>query len=146
MNVTVSDGGIITSFSRYDSSTESENKINITFNKSKILPFEKAVLLAALYDETVKLLDIVPAEVAKEEGFPAIAATFNNIAKVEAEHERRYLKLLSRLTDGDFFHRDGKIWWQCRNCGYIVELQDAPKTCPACLFPQAFFEPMKENY
>ena len=86
------------------------------------------------------------AEVALEEGFPAIAATFKNIAKVEAEHERRYMKLLSRMTDGDFFHRDGKIWWQCRNCGYIVEAQDAPKTCPACLFPQAYFEPMKENY
>ena len=86
------------------------------------------------------------AETAAEEGFPAIAATFKNIAKVEAEHERRYLKLLSRLSDGDFFHRDGKIWWQCRNCGYIVEAQDAPKTCPACLFPQAYFEPMKENY
>ena len=86
------------------------------------------------------------AEVASEEGFPAIAATFKNIAKVEAEHERRYLKLLSRLTDGDFFKRDGKIWWQCRNCGYIVEAEAAPKTCPACLFPQAYFEPMKENY
>ena len=47
------------------------------------------------------------AEVALEEGFPAIAATFKNIAKVEAEHERRYMKLLSRMTDGDFFHRDG---------------------------------------
>ena len=86
------------------------------------------------------------AEVALEEGFPAIAATFKNIAKVEAKHERRYMKLLSRMTDGDFFHRDGKIWWQCRNCGYICEAQDAPKTCPACLFPQAYFEPMKENY
>ena len=86
------------------------------------------------------------AEVAAEEGFPAIAATFKNIAKVEAEHERRYLKLLSRFTDGDFFKRDGKIWWQCRNCGYIVEAEAAPKTCAACLFPQAYFEPMKENY
>ena len=86
------------------------------------------------------------AEVAIEEGFPAIAATFKNIAKVDDEHERRYMKLLSRMTDGDFFHRDGKIWWQCRNCGYICEAQDAPKTCPACLFPQAYFEPMKENY
>ena len=86
------------------------------------------------------------AEVASEEGFPAIAATYKNIAKVEAEHERRYLKLLSRLSDGDFFKRDGKIWWQCRNCGYIVEAEAAPKTCPACLFPQAYFEPMKENY
>ena len=86
------------------------------------------------------------AEVASEEGFPAIAAAFKNIAKVEAEHERRYLKLLSRLSDGDFFKRDGKIWWQCRNCGYIVEAEAAPKTRPACLFPQAYFEPMKDNY
>ena len=33
------------------------------------------------------------AKVADEEGFPEIARTFRNIAKVEAEHERRYLKL-----------------------------------------------------
>jgi rubrerythrin len=56
------------------------------------------------------------------------------------------MKLLSHFTDGDFFHRDGKIWWQCRNCGFICEAQDAPKGCPACLFPQAYFEPMKDNY
>ena len=80
------------------------------------------------------------------QGNSAVAAAFKNIAKVEAEHERRYLKLLSRMTDGDFFTRDGKIWWQCRNCGYIVEAESAPKACPACLFPQAYFEPMKENY
>ena len=86
------------------------------------------------------------AKVADEEGFPAVAAAFRNIAKVEAEHERRYLKLLSRITDGDFFHRDGKIWWQCRNCGFIIEAEDAPKACPACLHPQSYFEPMKQNY
>ena len=86
------------------------------------------------------------AEVALAEGFQKIALTFRHVAEVEKEHERRYLKLLSRLSDGDFFKRDGKIWWQCRNCGYIVEAQDAPKACPACLFPQAYFEPMKENY
>ena len=86
------------------------------------------------------------AEVASEEGFPAIAATFKNIAKVEAEHERRYLKLLSRLTDGDFFKRDGKIWWQCRNCGYIVKAKMAPKICPSCEHEQRFFEPMADNY
>jgi rubrerythrin len=53
---------------------------------------------------------------------------------------------LSRITDGDFFRRDGKIWWQCRNCGYIVEAEEAPKACPACLHPQSYFEPKKENY
>ena len=55
-------------------------------------------------------------------------------------------ELLSRLTDGDFFKRDGKIWWQCRNCGYIVEAEQAPLMCPACKHPQAYFEPKKENY
>ena len=86
------------------------------------------------------------AETARAEGFAKVAATFKYVAEVEKEHERRYLKLLSRITDGDFFRRDREIWWQCRNCGFICEAQDAPKACPACLFPQAYFEPMKENY
>ena len=86
------------------------------------------------------------AQTATDEGFTEIAAAFNNIASVEAEHERRYLKLLSRITHGDFFHRDDEIWWQCRNCGYIIRATDAPKLCPACLHPKAFFEPMKDNY
>jgi rubrerythrin len=107
-----------------------------------------ANLEAAAAGENEEWSELYPqfAAIADEEGFPAIAAAWRNIAKVEAEHERRYLKLLSRLSDGDFFKRDGKIWWQCRNCGYIVEAEAAPKACPACLFPQAFFEPMKENY
>ena len=74
------------------------------------------------------------------------ATAFKMISTVEAEHERRYLKLLSRLTDGNFFKRDGKIWWQCRNCGFVIEAEEAPKLCPACKHPQAYFEPKKENY
>lgn len=85
-------------------------------------------------------------KVAEEEGFHDIATAFKMIATVEAEHERRYLKLLSRLTDGNFFKRNEKIWWQCRNCGFIIEATEAPKICPACLHPQAYFEPMKKNY
>ena len=105
-------------------------------------------LLAAAQGENEEWSEMYPefAKVADEEGFPVVAAAFRNISKVEAEHERRYLKLLSRITDGDFFHRDGKIWWQCRNCGFIIEGEDAPKACPACLHPQGYFEPMKENY
>ena len=85
-------------------------------------------------------------QIAEEEGCPEIAAAFRMVSTVEAEHERRYLKLLSRLTDGDFFRRDGKIWWQCRNCGYVCEASEAPLLCPACQHPQAYFEPRKENY
>ncbi len=75
-----------------------------------------------------------------------LAAAFKMVATVEAEHESRYLKLLSRLTDGNFFRRDGQIWWQCRNCGYVCLATEAPKLCPACLHGQAYFEPKKENY
>ena len=105
-------------------------------------------LLAAAMGEKEEWDTLYPtfAQTAIDEGFKAIAAAFDNIASVEAEHERRYLKLLSRITDGGFFHRDNQIWWQCRNCGYIIKASDAPTLCPTCLHPQAFFEPMKENY
>lgn len=86
------------------------------------------------------------AETANAEGFQKVALAFKYVAEVEREHERRYLKLLSRLTDGDFFRRNGEIVWQCRNCGYIVRASVAPKICPSCEHEQRFFEPMADNY
>ncbi len=122
-------------------------EITATYPAGKIGTTQENLLAAAKGEnEEWDVLYPAFAAVADEEGFPAVAAAFRNIAKVEAEHERRYLKLLSRLTDGDFFHRDGKIWWQCRNCGFIIEAENAPKACPACLHPQSYFEPMKQNY
>jgi len=105
-------------------------------------------LLAAAMGEKEEWDVLYPdfAKVAEEEGFPEVAAAFRSISTVESEHEKRYLKLLSHLTDGDFFTRDNELWWQCRNCGYVCKAKQAPKICPACQHPQAFFEPKKENY
>ena len=86
------------------------------------------------------------ADIAEEEGFKQIAVVFRMIAKVEAEHEKRYRKLLQNVTENKVFEKDGVIYWQCRNCGYVHEGKSAPVTCPACAHPQAFFEPMKQNY
>lgn len=86
------------------------------------------------------------AKVADEEGFPEIARTFREIAKVEALHEARYLALLARVDDNQVFEREEAIEWQCRNCGYVVKSKKAPMKCPACLHPQAYFEPKKNNY
>jgi len=86
------------------------------------------------------------ATVAEQEGFKNIAVAFRMIAKVEVEHEIRYRKLLENLTDGSVFQKEEPIKWQCRNCGYVHEGKTAPQKCPACEHPQAFFEPMKENY
>ncbi len=87
------------------------------------------------------------ARIADEEGFPEIAHTWRMIAKVEAEHERRYRVLLERIAAGNFFKRAEKIVWQCRNCGFVTpECGEAPQLCPSCEHPQAYFEPMKTNY
>lgn len=86
------------------------------------------------------------ANIAEEEGFPVIAATFRQIAKVEAEHEERYKTLLGRVEAGKVFERDEEIEWQCRNCGYVYKGKKALQLCPACAHPQSFFEPKKNNY
>lgn len=86
------------------------------------------------------------AEIAKEEGFNDIAAAYKLIAKVEAEHERRYLKLLQNISEDKVFIKDGKVWWKCINCGYVYESEKALETCPACLHPKAYMQIREENY
>ena len=78
--------------------------------------------------------------------FARIAVTFKMVAKVEAEHEARYRKLLARVEAGKFFEEDEEIEWQCRNCGYVHKGKKAPEKCPACAHPQAYFERKKNNY
>ena len=86
------------------------------------------------------------ADVAEQEGFPAVALTFRNVAKVEAEHEKRYRKLLENVENGTVFSDSEEIEWQCRNCGYVYRGKTAPEACPACAHPRAYFERKKNNY
>ncbi len=105
-------------------------------------------LKAAAEGENEEWTDAYPhfADVAEAEGFPVIAATFRKIAKVEAEHEKRYLRLLEKVVAGTVFSREEEISWQCRNCGHVHVGKDAPKACPTCAHPQAYFEEEKQNY
>lgn len=86
------------------------------------------------------------AETARQEGFPEVAETFENIAKVEQAHEARYRKLLSNLEQQQVFAKPAEVKWKCRNCGYIHVGKEAPATCPACRHPQKYFELLAENY
>jgi len=86
------------------------------------------------------------ADVADQEGFPEIAKQFREIAKVEAEHEKRYRKLLANVKEGKVFEKPTKVKWHCRNCGYVYEGEVAPDICPACAHPQAYYEILCENY
>jgi rubrerythrin len=85
-------------------------------------------------------------KIAEEEGFAAVSAAFQYIAKVEIEHEKRYLKLLENIEKGKVFKKDSPTTWICRNCGYHHEGLEAPEKCPTCLHPKSFFELWKENY
>ena len=86
------------------------------------------------------------AKEAKEEGFDEIAALFEMVAKIEKEHEERYLKLLANIKEGIVFSKDGDTIWKCRNCGHIVVGKAAPELCPVCAHPKAYFEVKAENY
>lgn len=86
------------------------------------------------------------AKEAKEEGFDDIAFLFEEVGKIEKEHEERYLKLLENVKDGLVFSKDGDRIWKCRNCGHIVIGKEAPEICPVCAHPKAYFEIKAENY
>lgn len=86
------------------------------------------------------------AKEAREEGLDYIGFLFEEVAKIEKEHEERYLKLLKNLQTGEVFHKEEKVQWICSNCGHIHEETDAPKVCPVCSHSQAYFELRATNY
>ena len=83
---------------------------------------------------------------AHEEGFEHIAFLFEQVAKIEKEHEERYRKLVANIEGGLVFSRDGDMIWECSNCGHIHIGQKAPEMCPVCAHPQAYFQLKAKNY
>ena len=107
-----------------------------------------ANLLAAAEGENHEWTDMYAgfAKTAEEEGFTKIAALFKMVAKIEKEHEERYLKLAENIKEGIVFERDGEVVWHCQNCGHLHVGKKAPAMCPVCAHPQAYFEIRAENY
>jgi len=105
-------------------------------------------LKAAAAGENEEWTELYPtfAKVAKEEGFPEIAVTFNMIASVEKKHELRYAKLAENIINGKVFSKDSSVSWKCGNCGYITNGTGAPELCPACKHTKAHFEVFVETY
>jgi len=124
-----------------------EVEINVSYPAGTI-GATKENLAAAADGEKMEWTTIYSdfAKTAKKEGFSEVARSFEQIAKVEKFHEGRYRKLLEDVTTGKTFRKEQSATWHCRNCGYIFEGKTPPKTCPACLHPQAYFEVLAENY
>ncbi len=85
------------------------------------------------------------AKIANAEGFPEISRSFEQISKVEKFHESRYRKLIDNLVKGEVFKKKYPVKWHCINCGYVIEGDEAPRECPACRHPQAYYEVLAEN-
>ena len=86
------------------------------------------------------------AKEAKEEGFDHIAYLFEEVAKIEKEHEERYVTLLGNVEDNLVFKKGEETVWICRNCGHVYVGKEAPKVCPVCVHPQSYFEMRAKNY
>jgi rubrerythrin len=108
----------------------------------------KENLKAAAAGEKLEWGTLYPnfAAVAEKEGLADIATTFRMVAKVEASHEQRYLKLLANVEQGLIFKKDKPVKWKCRNCGYIFESAEAPQECPVCAHKRSYYEVWCENY
>jgi len=105
-------------------------------------------LKAAAAGENEEWTELYPefARIAEEEGFKDVARTFRNIAKVEKEHEERYLKLAKNIETDEVFKKQEPTRWKCRKCGHVHEGSTAPNECPTCQHPQGYFEKKEVNY
>ena len=113
-----------------------------------VVPSTKENLKAAAEGENYEWTDMYDsfAKEAEEEGFKEIANKFRLVAAIEKEHEERYLKLLNNIASERVFDKEDTTVWVCRNCGYVHVGKTAPKVCPACNHPQAYFEMRSTNY
>lgn len=106
-----------------------------------------AQLTAAYKGENEEWTTLYPefANIAKEDGFNSVARTFEGIAKIEKEHELRFYHLLDNVVNNKLFTKDEKSLWRCLECGHVHDGTSAPKACPVCSHPQAFFAPICRN-
>jgi len=105
-----------------------------------------ANLKAAIAGENYEHTSMYPefADIAEREGLKDIAIRLRSIAEAERHHEEKYKKFLEHLENNTTFVRSEKVYWVCRNCGYVHESENAPEECPACKHPKAYFETMSK--
>lgn len=131
-----------------DTANNEKEHAKLWFKELGLLGDTASNLMAAAAGENYEWTEMYKrmAQEAYEEGFTEIGKRMELIAEVEAAHEKRYLALLESIEKGEVFKKESKVAWKCNNCGYIAEGEEAPKVCPACAHPQAYFEMLCENY
>ncbi len=102
----------------------------------------KQNLQAAIAGETFEFADMYPsfAKTAREEGQAEAAHFFEEVAKVEAYHAKRFQELLTALETGTLLQDREQVAWQCRECGYIHEGTEPPAICPLCSHAREYYK------
>ena len=124
-----------------------EVEVQAAFPAGEVLSTEENLMAAAKgenYEWTTMYREF--ADIAEEEGFNTVAAAFRAVMVAEKQHEKRYNKLRDNILKNEVFKKKEKVIWACLNCGYIFEGEEPPKKCPACTFPQSYFELVRENW
>ena len=112
------------------------------------IPSTEENLLVAANGENYEWTEMYKefAETAREEGFTRLAFLFEEVGKIEKEHEQRYITLLQNVKDDRVFKKDGNKIWVCRNCGHVYEGDKALEVCPVCAHPKSYMEVQADNY
>ena len=80
------------------------------------------------------------AKIAREEGFEQIALKFEQVAKVEANHQIIFEYLYEAFKDGSLYKTERPMLWICSECGYMHTSKEAWTVCPLCGEPQGDVE------
>ncbi len=86
------------------------------------------------------------AEIAKEEGYPRIAARLRAVAESEKHHEERYRKILEEIEKGTLFKKEKEVVWYCLECGREHKGKTPPEVCPSCDHPKGYYQIKCEEF
>ncbi len=127
---------------------EGVNVVNVETSVPNIYSNTIDNLKSAIAGETDEFENMYPsfAKIAIEEGYTEIGNKLNLIAVAEKHHKERYEKLLKNLEENKVFKKDKKVFWVCRECGFVYYGESAPEVCPCCGHAQAFYQVQEENY
>lgn len=104
----------------------------------------------AAEDERAEFEEIYAAfaNVAKEEGFPDVAAIYNMVVGVEKEHNIIFKYLHEAFKTNTLYKSEKPALWICSECGYRVTSKEAWHICPLCKASQGYVEihlPFEKN-
>lgn len=105
------------------------------------------LLDAAAHGEEQEFSVVYPdfAKIARDEGYPDVAAKFEMIGKIENSHLERFKYYADLMRSDKLFRSDStEEVWICLNCGHIHTGSEPPRQCPVCSSEQGYFIREKE--